>query len=62
MYRDENNKFVPIILDRLQLLYTQLIEENEIQNAKLFSHLNNDQTVNDSTTVKASPRKKSNIL
>jgi len=64
LYREDNNKLVPIILDRLQLLYTQFTEENESsQNIKPFSHLNNDQTNNDNTAIKPPPaKKKSNFL
>lgn len=58
--REDNNRLVPKILDRLQLYYTQFCEENEMnQNTKPFSHLNNDQTINDNTSF---PRKRSNFL
>lgn len=58
--REDNNRLVPIILDRLQLYYTQFTEENEInQSAKPFSHLNNDKTNNFKTIIKPSPRKRS---
>lgn len=62
--REDNNKLVPIILDRLQLFYKQFTEENEInQNTKPFSHLPIDQINNDNTTIKSPPsKKKSNFL
>lgn len=60
--REDNNRLVPIILDRLQLYYTQFTEENEInQSTKPFSHLNNDKTNNVKATIKPSPRKRSNF-
>lgn len=62
-FKEDNNKLVPIILDRLQLYYTEFTEKNEIsQNIKPFSHLNNDQTNNDNTAIKPSPAKKKNSV
>lgn len=62
-YREDNNRLVPIILDRLQSIYEQFCEENEInQNTKPFSHLNNDQIINDDNSIKYSLRKRSNLF
>jgi len=59
LYREENNKLVPIILDRLQSYYTQFCEENEInQSTQTYSNLNSDQTSDD--TDAPSPKRRSN--
>ncbi|XP_050525532.1 protein mahjong isoform X2 [Daktulosphaira vitifoliae] len=58
-FRESNNKLVPIMLDRLQSLYSQFYEENEMnENTKPFAHLNNDSSKCDNTVIKQSPRKK----
>lgn len=57
--REDNNKLVPLVLERLQESYTQFCEENKINSSsKPFSHLNNGQT-NDNTSIKPSPKKRS---
>lgn len=61
-YREDNNRLVPIILDRLHYYYVLFCEENDSQNSKPFSHLNSDKTTNDNTSVNMPPRKKSKFL
>ncbi|XP_050427113.1 protein mahjong isoform X2 [Adelges cooleyi] len=58
-FREPNNKLVPLMLDRLQSLYSQFCEENEMnENTNPFSHLNNDSMIHENSTTKQSPRKK----
>lgn len=59
LYREDNNKLVPIILDRLQSYYTLFCEENEInQNIQKYQNTNCDQSNCD--TVAPSPKNNSN--
>lgn len=48
-FREDNNRLVPIVLDRLQNFYAQYCEEN--QNSKPFSILNNDQSAKENTLI-----------
>lgn len=60
MCREDNNRLVPMMLDRLQTVYSQFCEEIS-QNTKPFSNLNNDVVNNEKNLAKSSPRKKSNV-
>jgi len=58
--REDNNKLVPIILDRLHSYYTQFCEENEInQSTQPYQNTNSDQPSDE--TGAPSPKKKSNL-
>jgi DDB1- and CUL4-associated factor 1 len=58
--REDNNRLVPIILNRLQSYYTQFCEENEInQSTQPSKDLSIDQTNDD--TEAPSPKRKSNL-
>ncbi|CAH1724928.1 DDB1- and CUL4-associated factor 1 isoform X2 [Aphis gossypii] len=59
-FKEDNNRLVPIILDRLQSYYTQFCEENEInQSTQPCQDLSINQ-INDDTDAPSPKRKKEN--
>ncbi|XP_060857365.1 protein mahjong-like [Metopolophium dirhodum] len=57
-FKDNNNKLVPIILDRLHSYYTKFCEETEInQSTQPYQNTNSEQP-NDNTDAPSSKRKK----
>lgn len=64
LYREKNKMLVPKVLDRLQKLYTLLLEEMRLNTNSSFQNLfaNLNDHSNNVDTVKLSKRKRSNFL